>query len=380
VGGLGRSGTSSDPERSSDSVDEAHMLRAVTLADRGRGRVEPNPRVGAVVAMGERVVAEGYHRDYGGPHAEAVALAKAGRRARGATLYVTLEPCSTTGKTPPCAEAVEKSGVRRVVVGRLDPNPRNRGGADRLRARGLDVVTGVLAEACDGLLDPFRAHLAGTLPFVTVKWAMTLDGQVATRTGASRWITSTAARREGHRERARSDAIVVGIGTVLADDPSLDTRHVRGRSPVRIVVDSRLRLPLGSRLVRDAARVPVVVLTTGGAPATRCAALEFANDRIRVNSIAPGGISTPILFGINGGDQAQVEANLERFQPYPRAGQPQDIANAALFLASDASEFITGHTLVVDGGATAGPRMAVPKPGRKRRNRFAGPSFEGPPR
>ena len=113
---------------------------------------------------------------------------------------------------------------------------------------------------------------------------------------------------------------------------------------------------------------------------TRCAALEFANDRIRVNCIAPGGISTPILFGINGSDQEQVEANLERFQPYPRAGQPQDIANAALFLASDASEFITGHTLVVDGGATAGPRMAVPKPGRKRRNRFAGPSFEGPPR
>ena len=112
---------------------------------------------------------------------------------------------------------------------------------------------------------------------------------------------------------------------------------------------------------------------------TLCAALEFANDRIRVNCIAPGGISTPILFGINGSDQAQVEANLERFQPYPRAGQPQDIANAALFLASDASEFITGHTLVVDGGATAGPRMAVPKPGRKRRNRFAGPSFEGPP-
>lgn len=112
---------------------------------------------------------------------------------------------------------------------------------------------------------------------------------------------------------------------------------------------------------------------------TRCAALEFANDRIRVNCIAPGGISTPILFGINGSDQAQVEANLERFQPYPRAGQPQDIANAALFLASDASEFITGHTLVVDGGATAGPRMAVPKPGRKRRIRFAGPSFEGPP-
>ena len=276
--------------------DRDRMRRAIELAVRGRGRVEPNPCVGAVVAKGDRVLAEGYHRDYGGPHAEAAALAKAGERARGATLWVTLEPCSTTGKTPPCTDAVLRSGVKRVVVGSLDPNSRNRGGVERLRRSGIEVDTGVLVHECDDLLGPFRALLDGTLPFVTVKWAMTLDGQVATRTGASRWITSTAARREGHRERARSDAIVVGIGTVLADDPSLDTRHVRGRNPVRVVLDSRLRLPLTSRLVGDADRIPVVVVTTSSAPDRRASALEAAGCRILRVRPSKGRVSLRAAF------------------------------------------------------------------------------------
>lgn len=262
---------------------ESFMRRALALAERGRGRVEPNPSVGAVVVRGGRVAGEGYHRQYGGPHAEVRALARAGSAARGATLVVTLEPCSTTGKTPPCTEAVLRSGVARAVIGARDPDPRHRHrGVRALRSAGIEVVEGVLAGDCAELAEAFRRHLEDPLPFVTAKWAMTLDGQVATRTGASRWITSEASRREGHRERARSDAIVTGVDTVLADDPRLTARGARGLRPVRIVFDSRLRTSPEAVVVRTAREQATWLVCTRKAPARARRSLESLGCRVLV--------------------------------------------------------------------------------------------------
>jgi len=261
---------------------ETWMRRALELARAGCGRVEPNPMVGALLARGRRILEEGFHREYGGPHAEIEVLRRAGRKARGGTLVLTLEPCSTHGKTPPCTEAILASGVRRVVLGARDPNPRNRNrGVAVLRRAGVEVIEGVLATEAERLLETFRAGLASPLPFLTLKWAMTLDGQIATRTGASRWISGDASRRDAHRERARSDGVLVGVGTVLADDPRLTVRGVRSRrSPVRIVADSRLRTPLASNLVRSADEGPVWILASRGASDRRARRLEDAGCRV----------------------------------------------------------------------------------------------------
>lgn len=293
------------------SRDREWMQRALDLASRGRGRIEPNPPVGAVIVRADSVLGEGYHANYGGPHAEVAALRSFARKnprqggfsggsasgasasgpssgpsLRGTTLYVTLEPCSTHGKTPPCSRAVIEAAPARVVVACRDPNPDHRGaGLRQIRAAGIAVEVGLLGAAGRRAIEPFATYLAGDLPFTSVKWAMTLDGQVATRTGASKWITSTASRREGHAERARSDAIVVGVGTVLADDPELTTRHVRGRDPVRVVIDSRLRTPPGSRLVRTAEQAALWIVTTRQAPARAASRLEQAGCRVlRVGS------------------------------------------------------------------------------------------------
>jgi len=243
--------------------DESFMKRALRLARKGRGRTSPNPLVGAVLAREDAVVAEGCHREVGGPHAEAEALTRAGREARGATLYVTLEPCNHYGRTPPCAVAVAEAGVGRVVVGMRDPNPRVKGGGvEWLRDRGIRVDTGVLEEECRRLNQPFIKHCTLGLPWVTLKAAATLDGRIATRTGDSRWITNEESRRFVHALRCEADAILVGIGTVLADDPQLTARLKRSppcRQPARVVVDTRLRIPLESRLVRTARQVPVWV-------------------------------------------------------------------------------------------------------------------------
>lgn len=262
-------------------TDDASLRRALEIARRGRGRVEPNPMVGAVVVAKGRIIAESPHRDYGGLHAEAAALRKAGPLARGATLYVTLEPCSTYGKTPPCTRAVVESGVSRVVVGTRDPDPRHRGrGIRLLEEAGIRVETGSLERASRALLSPFRAYLDGALPFVTAKWAMTLDGQVATKSRASKWITAEASRREAHKERARSDAIVIGSGTAIDDDPTLTTRLARGRSPARVVLDSKLRMPLDARLVQTIDEAPLWIVTTSAASASRIARFERAGCRV----------------------------------------------------------------------------------------------------
>jgi diaminohydroxyphosphoribosylaminopyrimidine deaminase / 5-amino-6-(5-phosphoribosylamino)uracil reductase len=238
------------------------MLRALELAERGRGNVEPNPLVGAVVVRDGRIVGEGWHQQFGQAHAEINALAAAGEISRSATLYVTLEPCCHHGKTPPCTDAILRAGVRRVVAAHLDPFPQVAGqGVQRLLAAGVNVEIGLCEVEARRLNAPYITLLELGRPFVHAKWAMTLDGKICTRTGDSKWISNEAARRRVHELRARMDAIVVGIGTVLADNPLLTARPAGPRMATRIVLDSSGRLPLTSQLVRTARDCPVMVAT-----------------------------------------------------------------------------------------------------------------------
>src|SRR3954451_1208374 len=243
------------------------MPRALELAERGRGHVEPNPLVGAVIVRDGRVVGEGWHQRYGEAHAEVHALAAAGAAARGATLYVTLEPCCHHGKTPPCTDAVLRAGVGRVVASMLDPNPLVAGkGAERLRAAGVAVEIGVGEAEARRLNAPYLKLLRTGRPYVHLKWAMTLDGKICTRTGDSKWISNEASRRRVHELRGRVDAILVGVGTALADDPQLTARPRGPRTATRIVLDSRGRLPPTSLLAATARIVPTLVATTAAAP------------------------------------------------------------------------------------------------------------------
>jgi diaminohydroxyphosphoribosylaminopyrimidine deaminase/5-amino-6-(5-phosphoribosylamino)uracil reductase len=220
------------------------MRRALALARRGLGRTSPNPAVGCVIVRNGEIVGEGWHRKAGTPHAEVHALHQAGGRARGADVYVTLEPCSHHGRTPPCAEALINAGVSRVFAGMTDPNPVVSGrGLALLRGAGISVECGVLELECRLLNEAFVKHVTTGLPFVILKSALTLDGKTATASGDSKWITCEKSRRYVHALRAKVDAIMVGVGTVLADDPQLTCRMVRGKDPHRIVVDSRLRTP-----------------------------------------------------------------------------------------------------------------------------------------
>ena len=258
--------------------DEDFMREALFLAKNALGRTSPNPLVGAVLVREGRVVGAGWHRKAGTPHAEVHALAMAGELARGATAYVTLEPCSHYGRTGPCAEALIQAGVRRVVTAMLDPNPLVAGrGKALLEAAGVEVTVGVLAEEARRLNEAYLKWVTEKLPFVVLKTAMTLDGKIATAAGKSQWITGEAARQRVHEMRDVADAIVVGIGTVLADDPSLTTRLAdgTGRNPLRVIVDSSARTPLAAKVVQDGAAKTLVAVTCA-APEERCAALEAA--------------------------------------------------------------------------------------------------------
>jgi diaminohydroxyphosphoribosylaminopyrimidine deaminase/5-amino-6-(5-phosphoribosylamino)uracil reductase len=230
------------------------MRRALALARRGRGHTSPNPMVGAVLLKGGRVVAEGYHRRPGAPHAEAVALQRAGPRARGATLYVNLEPCVHTHKrTPPCTEAIIRAGVKRVVAAMKDPNPRVNGkGFEALTKAGIEVEVGLLEAEALRLNEAYVKHIQTGMPFVMLKVAMTLDGKIATSTGQSKWITGPQARRMVHALRARVDAVLTAVGTVLADDPALTVRFLKRppRQPLRVVIDPELQSPLGAQVFR----------------------------------------------------------------------------------------------------------------------------------
>ncbi len=257
------------------SADERWMLRAIAQARRGEGLTRPNPPVGAVIVKNNRLLAEGYHRRAGGPHAEIVALRKAGDRARGADLYVTLEPCSTWGRTPPCVEAIIRAGIRRVICGATDPNPRHAGRGFRLlRNAGIEVATAVAHAPCEELIAPFAMLQRMGRPFVTLKLGMTLDGRIADRSGKSKWITGPRARRIVHALRRRVDGILVGRETVRLDNPSLLPVPARGRSPRRIVLDPKGRLPLNRKIFSDEWRAHTLVFVGPDAPMQYCEALD----------------------------------------------------------------------------------------------------------
>ena len=256
--------------------DDAHYMRlALRLGRRGLGRTSPNPPVGAVVVAGNTIVGRGYHHQAGLPHGEAEALRDAGKKARGATLYVTLEPCAHHGRTPPCTAAVIAAGVRRVVIGTRDPNQTVPGnGVARLRAAGIDVTLGVEQAACDELIAAFRKHVTTRLPLVTLKLAASLDGRIATATGESRWITSEESRRYVHRLRAEHDAVLVGAETVLHDDPELTCRLRGGHNPLRVILDGRLRLPLGAKVLTNTQAAATLVVTGQQASAAKIRQIE----------------------------------------------------------------------------------------------------------
>lgn len=270
------------------------MRRALELARRGIGLVEPNPPVGAVlVDAGLQLLGEGWHERFGGPHAEIAALAQAGARARGATLFVTLEPCCHVGKTPPCTEALIAAGIKKCFVAMRDPFPQVAGrGIERLREAGIEVEVGLLGAEARRVAAPFCKLVETGLPYVHAKWAMTLDGRIASPTGASKWISNPASRAIVHRLRGRMDAIVVGIGTVLCDDPLLTARPAGPRIAARILFDSQARLPHDSQLASTADRVPVMVVTGPGASRERLDKLRALGVEICECPTAPGADSS----------------------------------------------------------------------------------------
>lgn len=247
-------------------TDAEYMGLALQLAKKGCGWVNPNPMVGAVIVKDGEIIGQGYHKKYGELHAERNALADCKVSPVGATIYVTLEPCCHYGKTPPCTEAILESGIRRVVIGSSDLNPLVSGkGIGLLRSRGIEVTEAVLKDECDALNKSFFYFIKSGRPYVTMKFAMTMDGKIATRTGKSQWITGEAARRRVHEDRHQYSAIMVGVGTVIEDDPLLTCRLENGRNPLRIVCDTNLRTPLSSRIVTstDIANTVIATAVTG---------------------------------------------------------------------------------------------------------------------
>jgi diaminohydroxyphosphoribosylaminopyrimidine deaminase/5-amino-6-(5-phosphoribosylamino)uracil reductase len=288
-------------------TDRRHLARAIELAEQGRGRVSPNPLVGAVVARGDTVLGEGWHSAYGEAHAEVEALSAAGADVAEATLYISLEPCCHHGQTPPCTDAILAAGIGRVVVGSDDPSEKASGrGMGILRDEGVtvEVVDGDLADRARQLNQPFRKHARTGKPWVLFKSAMSLDGKVATSSGDSRWISGAASRRLVHQWRAECDAVAVGIGTALADDPRLTARDLPGAAPsglpqpIRVVFDTTARLPLDSQLVRAAGEIPLVVVVSRAARKPDLSALEAA------------GADVIVVTGENA--PAQVHAALDR--------------------------------------------------------------------
>jgi diaminohydroxyphosphoribosylaminopyrimidine deaminase/5-amino-6-(5-phosphoribosylamino)uracil reductase len=280
--------------------DLPHMRAALALARRGLGNAWPNPAVGCVLVKEGRVIGRGWTQPGGRPHAETEALRRAGDAARGATAYVTLEPCSHHGRTPPCCEALAEAGIARVVMAMRDPDPRVNGrGLAMLRGAGIAVEEGLLEAEARALNAGFFRRIQAGMPVVTLKLASTLDGRIATASGESRWITGEAARREVHALRARHDAILVGSGTVLADDPDLTCR-IPGMERVpmlRVVADARLRTPPSARLVQSAGAAPVLVMTAPGHPPVAQAPFIAAGaDIITAPAHAGGGLDLPSLL------------------------------------------------------------------------------------
>mgnify|MGYP001042010838 CR=1 FL=1 len=284
-----------------------HMSNALELAARGLGTTRPNPMVGALVVRDGRVVGQGYHHKAGGPHAEVHALREAGAKARGAELIVTLEPCCHVGRTPPCTEAIIEAGISRVWIGHLDPNPRVAGkGVEFLRQAGIEVHTGIMERACAELNAGYNHWMKHGRPKVTLKLASSLDGKIATASGESQWITGPKSRRAVHAMRAASDCIMVGIGTALADDPSLTVRDVpfTGPSPTRLIVDSKLRLgPQARVLNQDGAEI--IIATSSAAPQHRRENLQSCGATLIEASGGDGRVDLKLLFDTLGQKRRQ---------------------------------------------------------------------------
>lgn len=284
--------------------DVKWMVLALRLAAKGRGTTSPNPMVGALVVRHRRIIGRGFHLRPGSPHAEILALRQAGARARGATLYVTLEPCCHLKKrTPPCVPDILRSGVRRVVIAMQDPNPSVRGkGTDALRRAGLSVTIGVAQQEAEELNKAYSHWMKTGRPYVTFKAGMTLDGKLATATGESRWITGPLSRQEAHQLRSEVDAVLVGVGTVLADDPSLTARlgprfeRFASRQPLRIVVDSRLRTPFKAQVLTQQDKAKTILATTAAGPAARRSALQKNGIEILTVPTQHSRVSLPALL------------------------------------------------------------------------------------
>jgi diaminohydroxyphosphoribosylaminopyrimidine deaminase/5-amino-6-(5-phosphoribosylamino)uracil reductase len=247
------------------NTDQKYMKKALELAKLGAGKCSPNPMVGAVVVKDGEIVGEGYHQEYGGPHAEVFALNEAGEKALGADIYVTLEPCSHYGKTPPCAQKLIDTGIKRAVVAMVDPNPEVAGrGIEMLREAGIKVELGLFKNEAQRLNEIFLKYIQSDYPFVYLKKAQTLDGYIASKTGDSKWITNSTARLEGHKLRHRVDAIMVGIGTVLADDPSLTARldSKEGIDPLRVILDPDLEIPIGAKIINQESTAKTLIITS----------------------------------------------------------------------------------------------------------------------
>ncbi|MFO0659014.1 MAG: bifunctional diaminohydroxyphosphoribosylaminopyrimidine deaminase/5-amino-6-(5-phosphoribosylamino)uracil reductase RibD [Polyangiaceae bacterium] len=280
------------------SPDRDARFMDLAVAEGRKGRPSPNPRVGAIVVRDDQVIATGFHERIGLDHAEVAALQAAGENARGATLYVTLEPCNHMGRTPPCTDAILRSGVARVVVGAADPNPHVQGGGiAKLRREGIDVLLLKEHRNAAELLAPWAKFITTGLPFVSLKLALSLDGRIATRTGASRWVTGEEARAKVHELRAGVDAVAVGIGTAQADDPRLTVRDVPGISPIRVVFDTQLRLPLNSKLVSTAREIPTWVFSCDDASIENERALTDAGVEVfRTGASAEGRVDVTVAL------------------------------------------------------------------------------------
>lgn len=274
-------------------LDEEYIRLAVRLAKRGQGRTSPNPMVGAVIVRDDRIIGKGYHRRFGGKHAEINAIDDAGGDVKGATIYVTLEPCCHYGKTPPCVDSIIRHEIGRVVIGTLDPNPVITGKSVRmLEERNIPVTVGVLEEACRALNEAHFKYMATGMPLVTVKFAQSVDGRIATVSGSSRWISSEKSRRFAHGLRAINDAVIVGVGTVLADDPQLTARLTKGRSPLRVVLDSTLRTPLTAKVLSGQEKAATIIAISASASHEKIAALrERGIEVLTVPGDAEGGIN-----------------------------------------------------------------------------------------
>ncbi|WP_416897784.1 MAG: bifunctional diaminohydroxyphosphoribosylaminopyrimidine deaminase/5-amino-6-(5-phosphoribosylamino)uracil reductase RibD [Minwuia sp.] len=335
-------------------ADRRHMRHALALARRGLGRVAPNPAVGCVIIRDGLIVGRGWTQPGGRPHAETVALAQAGDRSQGATAYVSLEPCSHTGQTGPCAEALIGAGIARVVIAAEDPDERVNGrGIEMLRKAGVDVAVGLLGQQARALNGGFILNRAFGRPHITLKLATSMDGRIATSTGESQWITGAAARAAGHMLRATHDAILVGAGTARADDPELTCRieGLEGRSPGRIVLDSRLSISLTSRLVKTVSQAPVTIFCRGEAPAQRRQALADAGVEVLDVDADMAGMPAPdqVLAALaeSGVTRLLIEGGAKVAASFLRAGLVDEIAlfRAPKLLGGDGLAAVAGFGL-----------------------------------